>query len=440
MSGLVYQVDSVELTLYRDGLVHVTQALTVNETYPSASFPLLASSIENILALDENQTLLDYETDGPQITVFTLGSTRVFLEYDTISITRKEAEVWTLNLTGCPYNLTVCLPEESTIVYLNQLPTSIDTEDGKITLALFPSDWEISYVLPIIIPASFTISDLTVTPSEVEAGDEVTISATVTNVGGTEGSYTVALEVDGSAEQSKTVTLAAGASTSVKFRVTQTNAGTYSVKVGELQSEFVVSEPAVAFRITDLTVTPEEAEAGSQVTVSMTVTNEGEAEGSYSVVLNINGAEENTETVVLAGGASTTVEFTVTRTEEGTYSVQVDDLQGQFTIRPPPARFPMEYLIVIAIAVIVACGLIFLRKRGPKAGKILKERPELRQEDREVIEFISERGGKVLEAEIREAFPDLPRTTLWRLVRRLEKMDIVSVKKIGLQNQIELKK
>jgi len=231
-SGLEYQVNSVELTLYRDGLVHVTQALTVNETYPSASFLLLASSIENILALGENQTLLDYETDGPQITVFTLGATRVFLEYDTISITQKEAEVWTLNLTGCPYNLTVCLPEESTIVYLNQLPTSIDTEDGKITLSLFPGDWEISYVLPIIIPASFTISDLTVTPSEVEVGDEVTISATVTNVGGTEGSYTVALEVDGSAEQSKTVTLAAGASTTVEFMVTETDAGTYSVQVG----------------------------------------------------------------------------------------------------------------------------------------------------------------------------------------------------------------
>jgi len=46
----------------------------------------------------------------------------------------------------------------------------------------------------------------------------------------------------------------------------------------------------------------------------------------------------------------------------------------------------------------------------------------------------------VLEAEIRERFPGLPRTTAWRLIRRLEKMEIVIVKKIGLQNQIELKK
>ncbi len=343
------QVDSVDLIVYRDGLVHVTQALTVNETFPSVSFPLLAPSVDNVLVLDETQTLLDYEMDEPQITVFTLGATRVFLEYDTVSMTEKEAEVWTLILDN-PYNLTVHIPEESTIVYLNELPTSIDTEDGKITLSLFPGDWEISYVLPITIPASFTISNLAVAPSEVEAGDEVTISATVTNVGGTEGSYSFALEINGVAEETKTVMLAAGASATVEFRVTKEDAGTYSVEVGELQSEFTVKEP--------------------------------------------------------------------------------------------PAPFPIEYLAAIAVIAVVggAGGFIFLKRRPVRAERIVKERPELRQEDRDVIEFIAERGGKVLEAEIREAFPDLPRTTLWRLVRRLEKMDIVSVEKIGLQNQIELKK
>ena len=347
---LEYQVDSVDLIVYRDGLVHVTQALTVNETSVSVSFPLLAPSVENVLILDENQTLLDYEIDGPQITVFTLGATRVFLEYDTVSITDKEAEVWTLILAN-PYNLTVCLPEGSTIVYLNDLPTSIDTEDGNIILSLFPADWEISYVLPTLIPASFTITDLAVEPEEVEIGDEVTISATVTNV--------------------------------------------------------------------------------------------GEAEGSYPVVLEINGVEEDTQTVMLAGGASTVVEFIVTRADKGTYNAQVGELEREFTIKePPPVPFPTEYLIAVAAIAIAGGvgGFIFLKRRPVRAEKIVKARPELREEDREVVQFIAEKGGKVLEAEIREAFPDLPRTTLWRLVRRLEKMDIVSIKKIGLQNQIELKK
>jgi len=323
---LEYQVDSVDLVVYRDGLVHVTQALTVNETSVSVSFPLLAPSVENVLVLDENQTLLDYKTDVSRITVFTLGATRVFLEYDTVSMTDKEAEVWTLNVTS-PYNLTVCLPEGSTIIYLNKLPTSIDTEEGNIILSLFPAEWEISYVLPILIPASFTITDLAVEPEEVEIGDKVTISAKVTNVGEAEGSYTLALEIDGVVEETEILKLAGRTSTTIEFRVTRETPGNYSVKVGELETEFTVKEPTAAFEISDLTVNPEEAEAGDEVKVSVTVANVGKKEGSYTVALEINGAEEDTETVVLAGGASTVVEFTVARADKGTYSVQVGELQ-----------------------------------------------------------------------------------------------------------------
>lgn len=436
-----YQVDSVELTVYRDGLVHVTQVLTVNETSTSISFPLLASKIDNVLAIDENQTFLDYQIVGAQITVFTLGSTSVFLEYDTASVTQKEADVWTLILAN-PYNLTVCLPEGSTIFYLNPLPTSIGTEDGKTILSLFPSDWEISYVLPILAPASFTVTDLTVTPTEVEVSEEVTVSVTVTNIGGTEGSYTLALEINGTVEETETLSLTGGAFTTVGFRVTREDPGNYTVRVGELETGFTVKEPTAKFRISDLTVTPEEAAVGDDVKVSVTVTNVGLAEGSYTVVLEINGVEEDTETVVLAGGASTTVEFMVTKTNEGTYSLEVGELNSEFTMKNPPPLVPPEYLIAIAVIIAVGGGggFVFLKRRPVGAERIVKERPELRQEDQEVIQFIAERGGKALEAEIREAFPDLPRTTLWRLVRRLEKLEIVSVQKIGLQNQIELKK
>jgi uncharacterized membrane protein len=349
---LEYSVDSVEATVYRDGLVHVTQDLTVNETLPAVTLELLAPLIENIIVVDENDTVLDYEVEGPSIIVFTLGAREATLEYDTVSLTGKEAGVWTLILDN-PYNLAVYLPAESTIIYLNEMPTSIEPEDGKIVLSLFPGEWEISYVLPIVPPAEFTVSDLEAGPTEVEVGEEVTISATVTNT--------------------------------------------------------------------------------------------GEGEGFYNVVLKINGVAEDDETVLLAGGASTIVEFRVVKEAAGMYSVEVDGLDSTFTVKEAPSPvfpIPIEYIFGVVALVIVGGGggFIMLKRRAPSFEKILKEHPELRQEDREVIRFIAEREGKVLEAEIRERFPDLPRTTAWRLIRRLEKMDIVTVEKIGLQNQIELKK
>jgi len=64
---------------------------------------------------------------------------------------------------------------------------------------------------------------------------------------------------------------------------------------------------------------------------------------------------------------------------------------------------------------------------------------ELRPDDVKVIEFISEKGGKVLEPEIRMRFA-LPKTSAWRQIKRLERLGYVKVTKIGSQNQIELLK
>ena len=145
-----YYVDSVELTVYQDGLVQVAQAMTVNETYPAITVSLLASAVENVIIVDENNMIIDYEIRGSQITVYSLGATKVVIEYDTVALTRMEAGVWTLAFST-PYNLTVLLPKNSTIMYINQVPTEISTLENRTVLQLFPGQWEISYV-PSIIP------------------------------------------------------------------------------------------------------------------------------------------------------------------------------------------------------------------------------------------------------------------------------------------------
>ncbi|HDQ05955.1 MAG TPA: hypothetical protein ENN36_04440 [Candidatus Bathyarchaeota archaeon] len=350
-----FQVESTHLQIYRDGLVRVTQTLSVNETLPEVSLPLLHSSADNFIVLDENQTVLDYEVDGTNLTVFTLGATSVSLQYDTDSLTRKDFEVWTF-LVDTPYNLTVQLPAESTVVYLNQLPTAIDTEDTKITLSLFPSQWEISYVFPLTSPAEFQISDLNVTPSEVEAGKEVTISVKIANVGGQTGSYTIQLIINQTVEDTKTLTLEEGASTTTQFKIVKQTPGKYNIEIGGLVGEFTV--------------------------------NEASSNGSHSGMI------------------------------------------------------PLEYFVVAAVAVAAIILVIYFlfRRRSCNVEKIFKMNPQLNQEEKDVIQFLAENEGKAFESQIRERFPDIPRTSLWRLVKRLEKLEIIRVKKIGLENQVELKK
>ncbi|MBC7130765.1 hypothetical protein H5T51_06065 [Candidatus Bathyarchaeota archaeon] len=103
--------------------------------------------------------------------------------------------------------------------------------------------------------------------------------------------------------------------------------------------------------------------------------------------------------------------------------------------QPSPSPEWLNYLPYIAGAVITVIAVVlsfkfFRRKRTFET---------LRMEEAEVIKFLKEHGGKALEAELREAFPDIPKTSMWRLVKRLEKRGILTVRKVGLQNVVELK-
>ena len=70
---------------------------------------------------------------------------------------------------------------------------------------------------------------------------------------------------------------------------------------------------------------------------------------------------------------------------------------------------------------------------------IFSLRPLLREDDKEIIKFISENGGQALESELRKKFLQ-PRTTMWRAVKRLERQEIIEITKKDLQNLVKLKK
>jgi hypothetical protein len=70
--------------------------------------------------------------------------------------------------------------------------------------------------------------------------------------------------------------------------------------------------------------------------------------------------------------------------------------------------------------------------------KILMQRPYLRLEDQQVLKYLEEKEGAAFESEIRNKF-QLPKTTIWRLVKRLEREDLVEVRKTAGQNLIKLR-
>ena len=257
-----------QVKVYNDGLAHITQTLIIDELKPDVTVSLISGSVENLIVLDTNKLAVDYELSGSALKVFSLGATQITIEYDTTSVTNKQAEVWTLILNN-PYNLTVSLPKNSTIVYLNQVPTVIDTSTNQLSLVLPPNHWEISYTIPL------------------------------------------------------------------------------------------------------------QQDDDSQSTDDSTIT------------------------------------------------------------------LPIQYLIIIIIVIVVTVAValyILTKKRKINPKKTINRNPHLSKEDKAVIEFLAEKDGKAFEAEIRQRFPEMPRTSLWRLIKRLEKSEIIEVERIGLENQVKLKK
>jgi hypothetical protein len=145
-----------------------------------------------------------------------------------------------------------------------EVDSKVNTEDNTITANIYHFTcfailyYEVAEVTPTPVqvpptklPAAFTISSLSISPVEVNVGETVTISLTVTNTGGESGVYQVTLKINGVVEDTKEVTIAAGASQEVKLTTSKDAAGTYTVDCNGLVGSFVVKEAGVAPPVTE---------------------------------------------------------------------------------------------------------------------------------------------------------------------------------------------
>ena len=134
--------------------------------------------------------------------------------------------------------------------------------------------------------AELKVSNLVISPQEVNPGQVVTISCLVTNIGIEADSYTVKLGGDFMAAQS--VTLNPGESKALSFEVTPTVAKTYSVSVDGLSGSFVATTVPVAdIRVENLEISPSEVQVGQPVSISVEVKNYGSTAGSKTITCTV---------------------------------------------------------------------------------------------------------------------------------------------------------
>jgi len=126
-----------------------------------------------------------------------------------------------------------------------ELEGTVDPENNTITVKI--SHFTNFTILAHTRPASFTVTDLSIDPTEVGIGETVTISAIVTNTGDLTGTDEVILKVNGDEVEVEEVEVIGGDGEKISFRVTTDAAGTYTVDINGLTGSFVVKEKVLSF-------------------------------------------------------------------------------------------------------------------------------------------------------------------------------------------------
>ncbi|MEM1570268.1 MAG: winged helix-turn-helix transcriptional regulator [Candidatus Bathyarchaeia archaeon] len=325
--GYVYRVDSMNFTVYFDGVVDVKVKLSVNETSLFFTVGLPGSPFSNMFVYDSSGVPLDFDVEGGNVTVYSFGESLVYVEYETLNLTYKEGVLWTFKVES-PVVFYVILPYNASITGFSDIPLEVTLlKDGRILLKMPKGLQYVSYVIPPGV-AEFRLKALNA------------IS---------------------------------------KARIAIADAKAEGRTEGLADAERLLAEAEGLFNAGDY--------RGA----------EAMANQAYESALN---------------------------SKKPLIGVILDY---------------MPYIVVATVLAVAVATVLFLRLRRGGVARLFRENPWLDEDEKNVLKVIWIKGGGAFESDIRDAL-DLPKTTVWRIIKKLEENGLVKVEKIRGENYVKLVK
>ncbi|MGM0387210.1 MAG: CARDB domain-containing protein [Natrinema limicola] len=207
-------------------------------------------------------------------------------------------------------------------------------------------------------------SDVTVSPSTVDAGETVTVTATYRNVGDASGQTTAQVTVDGIVVDQRTIVLEPGEERTVTFERTMDWPGTHEVGVSGAGSQSVIvgGPPidVVTASVDDTTVT-----TGDSTTVRATVTNPTDRGVDRTLEVAVDGIVVDSRAVSIPAHSERTVTFERELETAGTYEIAVSGVPaGEVTVEEPGGfslqNRDLSPATTAALAPPATAGLLFL--------------------------------------------------------------------------------
>ncbi len=120
-----------------------------------------------------------------------------------------------------------------------ELPPNIPPPP-PIPIPTLPSPHVSPALPPQLNQAQISLQYLSVNPQQAQVNQPLTIAGNVVNTGDQAGNYNLALKINGHVEQTRMVSVGPQASQSVKFSVTKSEPGIYTIDIGGQRETFTV--------------------------------------------------------------------------------------------------------------------------------------------------------------------------------------------------------
>jgi len=387
-----YTPESLSIKLFADGVTRVEYRVSVNPTSASVNVTVFGSQIHNLVVKDQDDEILESRLLDGMILVNVLGARTVVIDYTTPGLTLKDGPLWGLE-AEFPIETNILLPTSATILSMKPVPASIGIIGEVTTLTMPSGNISIGYIIGVVGTKEHALV--------VMNDAEETISELVTQ----------GIKVDSASSFLEDAWAAYQVENYVTAEELARQAKTDAIKIidsaSQASSYILLADSAVQAAL----------EAGRTSLVDEARTKLDQARSNYDLGDYESAASRGLEALANAEDSKRPLNFGI-----------------------------LLWVIPIGSAII----FLFMYLKGRKKGVIMEVAsdanlesvfdayPRLRMDDREAIRFIASSGEGVFVSELRERF-DLPRSSAWRMVRRLEGMGVIGTEKVGRETFLKLK-
>ena len=395
---------SLEVKVYPDGSTLVTYIVESDPTKVRVAVNLFSDNYNNLIIRDEDGIPLASSIIENGLEIDSIGALELIIVYTTSDLTTKDGPIWDLNLIS-PVSTLVILPEGAAIFDLGEIPTDLGFIDGSQYVELPAGEIYVSFILAmpnLSGEAETAINDAETYLASLESQDYVLIDA--------QSELTQAIQLYETDQYLEAKNMANQAVNTADETVESANSAAVEIALAE--------------------------------TTILSAREDGRTNGLIQ-------AEDTLSSAETYYNQGLYVEAETSAKQASQLALLADEPRGGNT---------MLYLGIFVIVAVAGGGYYYMQKMRPKDSppppptpipeidaktvdleKIFAINSDLRLEDREVIKFLAENNGEAFATEIRDRF-DMPRSSAWRLIRRLVSYEIVEEVKVGNQSLVRIRK